>query len=67
MRKIGLLIVLVGLVGLIYFGYNAMQASESFNILGVDVAVSNADWTPVIFSGVVFVVGFILALVGKKK
>ncbi|MGC9352538.1 MAG: transglycosylase [Mariniphaga sp.] len=67
MRKVGLLIVLVGLVGLIYFGYKAMQASESFNVLGVDVAVSSADWTPVIFSGVVFVVGFVLALVGKKK
>jgi xanthosine utilization system XapX-like protein len=67
MRKVGLLIVLVGLVGLIYFGYEAMQASESFNVLGMDVAVSNADWTPVIFSGVVFVVGFVLALVGKKK
>ena len=67
MRKVGLLILLIGLAGLIYFGYQAMQASESFNILGVDVAVSNADWTPVIFSGVVFIVGFILALAGKKK
>lgn len=67
MRKIGLLVLLVGLAGLIYFGYQAMQASEKFEVLGIDVAVSNADWTPVIFSGVVFVIGFVLALAGKKR
>jgi hypothetical protein len=67
MRKIGLVILLIGLVGLIYFGYEAMQASENFSVLGVDVAVSNADWTPVIFSGIVAVVGIVLALVGKKR
>ena len=67
MRKIGLVILLIGLVGLIYFGYEAMQDSENFSVLGVDVAVSNADWTPVIFSGIVAVVGIVLALVGKKR
>ncbi|MBW6533990.1 MAG: transglycosylase [Mariniphaga sp.] len=67
MRKIGLLIVLVGLVGLIFFGYQAMQDSESFSVLGIDVAVSSANWTPVIISGVVFVAGLILAAVGNKK
>lgn len=67
MRKIGIGLLIVGLIGLIYFGYEAMQASESFSVLGVDVAVSSADWTPVIFSGIVAVVGIVLALMGKKK
>jgi hypothetical protein len=67
MRKIGLGLLIVGLIGLVYFGYEAMQASENFSVLGVDVAVSNADWTPVIFSGIVAVVGIVLALAGKKK
>lgn len=67
MRNIGLLIVLVGLIGLIFFGYQAMQDSESFSVLGIDVAVSSANWTPVIISGVVFVAGLILAAMGKKK
>lgn len=66
MRKIGLGLVIVGLIGLLYFGYNAMQASESFNVLGVDVAVSEANWTPVIFSGIVLVAGVIMAIAGKK-
>lgn len=67
MRKIGLLILVVGLIGLIFFGYQAMQDSESFSVLGVDVAVSSANWTPVILSGVVFVIGLILSIVGSKK
>jgi len=66
MKKVGIGLLVVGLIGVIYFGYEAMQASESFNVLGVDVAVSEANWTPVIFSGVVLVIGIILAIVGKK-
>ncbi|MDD4108792.1 MAG: transglycosylase [Prolixibacteraceae bacterium] len=67
MKKIGIILLVLGLVGLIYFGYVALQASESFSILGVDVAVSDADWNPVIFSGIVAAVGIVLALVGKRK
>ncbi len=67
MRNIGLVIFLVGLVGLIFFGYQAMQDSESFSILGLDVAVSSANWTPVIISGIVAVVGIVLALTAKKR
>jgi hypothetical protein len=67
MKKVGIGLLIVGLIGLIYFGYEAMQASESFNVLGVDVAVSEANWTPVIFSGIVLVAGIILAIVGKKS
>lgn len=67
MRKTGFVVLIIGLIGLIYFGYKALQASESFSFLGVDVAVSEADWTPVIFSGVVLVIGVILAVVGKKR
>lgn len=67
MRKIGFGLLIVGLIGLIYFGYEAMQASENFSVLGVDVAVSSADWTPVIVSGIVAVAGIVLAIAGKKK
>ena len=67
MRKIGLVVLIIGLIGVVYFGYEALQASESFNVLGVDVAVSEADWSPVIFSGAVLVIGIVLAIAGKKK
>jgi len=67
MRKIGLILLILGLIGVIYFGYQAIQNSESFNVLGVDVAVSDANWNPVIYSGIVFVVGLILALIRTRK
>lgn len=56
----------VGLIGLIVFGYQAMQDSESFNFLGLEVAVSSANWTPVIVSTVIAVLGIILTLAGKR-
>jgi hypothetical protein len=67
MKKIGIVLIIVGLIGLLFFGYQAMQDSESFSFLGMDIAVSSADWTPVIISGVVAIVGIILALVDKKR
>ncbi len=66
MRKVGFALIVLGLIGVLYFGYEAMQNSENFSVLGVDVAVSSANWTPVIFSGIVVVVGVILALIKKK-
>jgi hypothetical protein len=66
MRKIGLALIILGVIGLIYFGFEAVQQSETFNVLGLDVAVSEANWNPVIYSGIVTVVGIILMLVGRK-
>lgn len=66
MRIIGIVLLVVGLIGLIVFGYQAMQDSESFNFLGLEVAVSSANWTPVIVSTVIAVLGIILTLAGKR-
>jgi hypothetical protein len=67
MRIIGIVLLIIGLIGLIVFGYQALQESESFNVLGMEVAVSSANWTPVIFSAIVTVIGVVLALAAKKS
>ena len=67
MRIVGIVLLIIGLIGLIVFGVQAMQDSESFSILGIDVAVSSANWTPVIFSAILAVIGIILALAGKRR
>jgi hypothetical protein len=67
MRTIGLILLVIGLIGLIVFGIQAMQDSESFSFLGIDIAVSTANWTPVIFSTIVAVVGIILTLAGRRR
>ena len=67
MKKLGIVLLVVGAIGLLYFGYEAIQSSESFEVLGVDVAVSQANWTPVIISVVVALAGLIMSLSAKKK
>ncbi|MGM0582734.1 MAG: hypothetical protein ACQETL_18800 [Bacteroidota bacterium] len=66
MKTIGTIILVIGIVGTIMFGYQVMQDSESFSVLGMDIAVSSADWTPLIVSVVVLLVGAFLMSKGRK-
>ncbi|EOZ95619.1 hypothetical protein A33Q_2981 [Indibacter alkaliphilus LW1] len=65
MKTVGIILSIIGGLGLIVFGLQAMEDSESFSLLGVDIAVSTANWTPVIVSGVVLVIGLIMS--ARKK
>ncbi len=67
MKIVGIVLLVLGIIGLAIFGIQALNDSESFNVLGVDVAVSKANWTPVIVSGIVLVVGIILAMTKPKR
>lgn len=66
MKAAGIILLVIGLIGIIVFGYQAIQDSESFNLFGVDVAVSKADWTPLIISGAILMVGLIITFLKKK-
>lgn len=66
MKVLGNLLLIIGAIGCIIFGIQAAQDSESFSFLGMDVAVSSADWTPLIVSGVVLVIGIIILAVRKR-
>ena len=66
MKTVSVILLILGIIGVVVFGIQAMNESESFSVLGADVAVSKANWTPVIASAVVLVVGFILMIVRKK-
>lgn len=67
MKALGTILLLVGLAGTLFFGIQAINNSETFSFLGVDVALSSANWTPVIISGVVVVLGIVFLSVKKKK
>jgi hypothetical protein len=60
MRIAGIIILVLGIVGTIVFGIQAMNDSESFSILGLDVAVSSANWTPVIVSVILLIIGLVM-------
>ncbi len=66
MKAAGIILLVIGLIGTIVFGYQAIQDSESFNLFGVDVAVSKADWTPLIISSAILMVGLIITFLKKK-
>jgi len=66
MKTAGIILLILGVIGTIMFGLQAMQDSESFSLLGMDIAVSTANWTPVIISVILLVVGLVLSSRGKK-
>lgn len=59
-QAIGGILSIGGLIGIIYFGYQYMNESESFELLGADVAVSTGDWVPILISAIVLVVGLVI-------
>lgn len=65
-KGIGIFLTLAGLVATIITGMNALDQSESFSVFGADVVISQADYTPVIISAVVLIIGVVL-WAGSKK
>jgi hypothetical protein len=66
MKTVGIILLIIGIIGTLTFGIQALQDSESFSFLGMDIAVSTANWTPVIVSGIILIVGLVLTFRGKK-
>ena len=60
MKIIGTILLILGIIGTILFGIQAIEDSESFSFLGMDIAVSSANWTPLIISVVVLIIGVLL-------
>lgn len=67
MKTVGYVLFILGIIGVVLFGIQAMNDSESFNMMGVDIAVSKANWTPLIASAIVLVVGAILSFLKKSR
>ncbi|MGB3586095.1 MAG: hypothetical protein WBA23_06125 [Tunicatimonas sp.] len=66
-RTTGIILTLVGLVSTTITGMQALEDSDSFSVLGLDVVVSKANYTPLIISVVVLIVGIILWTSSRKS
>jgi hypothetical protein len=66
MKTASTVLIILGIIGVIVFGVQAIQESESFTFLGMDVAVSKANWTPLIVSGAILLAGLVLARVRRR-
>ena len=60
-KTIGYILTVGGLIGVIFFTYEYMQDSESFSVLGADVAISTGDWIPIVISGLIMLVGIVMS------
>ncbi len=56
-QTLGGILSIAGLIGVIFFGIEYLNDSESFELLGADVAVSTGDYVPILISLIVLVVG----------
>ena len=61
MKAIGIILAILGVIGTVIFGFQAIQDSESFKLFGMDIAVSTANWTPVIISLAMLVIGVFMS------
>lgn len=59
-QTLGSILSVAGLIGIIFFGYQYMADSESFSLLGADIAVSTGDYIPIVISAIVLIVGLVL-------
>jgi hypothetical protein len=66
MKIIGIILLILGLLGLLIYGIQAVQDTETFSILGIDFGVSDANWTPVIISAILFIIGLVLSLSSSR-
>ncbi len=66
MRIAGIVLLIIGFAGTLIFGVQAIQDTETFSFFGIDIGVSGANWTPVIVSAIVLVIGIILMSLNKR-
>lgn len=66
-RIIGIVLFVAGLVASVIFGLDAYQNTESIKLLGNKFTLSQADWTPLIVSLAVTVIGIILIVSYQPK
>ncbi|MEX0721596.1 MAG: hypothetical protein WD059_13070 [Balneolaceae bacterium] len=60
-EKIGLLLTITGLVGVMFYGYQYYQQSSSFEVFGTGIFISTGDYTPIIIAAIVMVSGILLS------
>jgi hypothetical protein len=67
MRVAGIVLFIIGIVTTLIFGIQAIQESETFSFLGIDIGVSSANWTPLIISVIVLVIGLVMMNSGRRR
>ena len=67
LKTAGIVLMILGIIGTLVYGARALENSESLNILGLQIAVSSADWTPVIVSGLILLAGIVVTALFSRS
>lgn len=59
-QTLGGILTIAGLIGVVFFGYQYLDDSESFSLFGADIAVSTGDYIPIIISLIVLIAGVVI-------
>jgi hypothetical protein len=63
----GAILLIVGLIGSIITGANALQQTETFSFFGMDIVVSQGNFSPVIISVIILIMGVVLLASARGK
>ena len=67
MKIAGIVLLILGIAGTLVFGIQAIQQTETFSFFGIDIGISQANWTPVIVSAIVLVIGIVMMSYGRRS
>ncbi len=67
MKVAGIILTFLGLILSAVFAVQVSQNTESYSFLGIKIGVTSANWTPLIISGLVLIVGVILWIVAGNR
>ena len=59
-QTLGIILSIGGLIGVIFFGFQYLDDSESFSLLGADIAVSTGDYIPILISLFILIIGVVI-------
>ncbi len=59
-QALGSILSIAGLIGIIFFGYQYLDDSESFSLFGADITVSTGDFVPILISLIVLIAGVLI-------
>jgi hypothetical protein len=54
---IGGLLRVAGLIGIVFYSYQYLADTESFQLFGADIAISTGDVVPILISVILLVIG----------
>lgn len=66
MRKTGIVLIILGIIGILVFGIQTIQQAETMSFLGINIGISQANWAPIIVSAIFFVIGIVLIRLKKR-